>query len=394
MTREIVSRLLDRHEVVCMGHEADVAVWGGKKELHMPGGKVLNTLVMPNPMVNQGIAGQIVDQYSAKYGLELLIGHWDAFALSFLRNVKLPFVLYVPIDAELTPTWADEMKGARRLILYSKFGYGQARRFFPASTTGYIPHGVDTETFRPLDRSAADLREQVSETANRPIPRDAFMFTCTAANVGERKNLPLLIRTFAKFKEKHGDSCLYLHTNSASTGQGYDLSTVARGFGVQGSVFFPKYNPIMEPASDEEFCRLYNASDAFVSASSGEGFMLPLLESQSCGLPAVVPLNSAQTELVRGHGWLYDCVPSEAYVNYPAYVPTMQFYAVPDQRALFAAMEQAYGARGDPKPRLEARRFALQYDWDRVMPGWFRVLDELAEEEALEKDMKGALGSV
>jgi glycosyltransferase involved in cell wall biosynthesis len=51
--------------------------------------------------------------------------------------------------------------------------------------------------------------------------------------------------------------------------------------------------------SEEELNLEYNISNAFVCSSVAEGFGLPILESQRCGLIPVVPNCSAMAEIVN-----------------------------------------------------------------------------------------------
>ena len=381
VTREVVGRLLLHiPSVYCIAHESDVIVWGGKKEYMLPNGKVVDVLPFTNPLVDEASAAEIVRAYVKKYHLKLLIGHWDAFALKFLSRVGAPYLVYIPIDGPVTRKWADYVKDAYKIILYSKFGYEQMLKFFPPSKLDYIPHGIDTRTFRPLGEDKAELRRDLD--FDPPLPEDAFVFLCVAANIGPRKCLPLLIRTFAKLAKEHKDVHLVLWTNPGERlGRAYDLTMYAAQLGVRDRVHFPLWDPILHGVSDEELVKLYNAADVYVSNSVAEGFCYPLLEAQTCGLPAIAPDNSAQRELIEGHGWLVKPVDPESYVEIPIYVPYLTEYPVPDQKDLLACMEEAYTNERKRKHfARRAREFALRYDWKRVFPRWLKLLEEVEEE--------------
>jgi glycosyltransferase involved in cell wall biosynthesis len=391
MTREIVSRLLEKYEVMCIGHESDVMVWGARKELLLPNGKSIKTLVMSNPLINPENTSAIVKSYVERYNFDVIIAHWDVFALEFLKNINIPSVFYIPIDAELNQKWANYMSHAHRLVLYSLFGYNEAKKFFPTSKLYYIPHGVDTKVFKPLKEDKEKLKAEID--CYPPIPEGSFLFVTTAANIGERKQLPLLLRTFSKLAKEYEDVHIYLHTNpNATYPQGYDLPQLVNILGIKDRVHFPRYNPITEPIEDEDFCKIYNAADCMVSNSQGEGFGLPILEAMSCGLPVIAPDNSSQTELVREQGFIFSCLPEEQFVDYPNYVPTLQYFRVPDQKDLLDKMRDAYEFE---EVRLnygsKARRFALNYDWELIMPRWFRFLEDLEQEISIFKEIKQML---
>jgi len=389
VTRDVVSRLLEKHEVTCIGHESDVIVWGGKKELALPNGKVVTTLVMRNPLVDQAGATDMVRVYAHKYGFDILIGLWDLFALGFMKGIGTPFVDYVPVDGPMTQKWFNYTEGAQKIVAYSRFGFDELSKFAAPSRLGYVPHGVDCRAFRPLGRDKKELREMISAKANKPVPKDAFLFINTAANYGARKHLPLMLRTFASFVRKH-PSHLYLHTNvHIDAPNGYDLPTLINSLGISENVSYPTYDPIIEPVEDEEFAQLYNAGDAYITDSVGEGFGMPVLEAMACGIPAIAPNNTSMPELVGDHGWLVDNVPEDVYMDYPIYVPTLQANPVPDQRRMYAAMQEAmenillreeYGRK--------SREFALTYDWGKTMPKWFSMLDDVAEDIELRHEIR------
>jgi len=380
---------LARLRVIC-DNCGKVIVWGGKKEIDLGEGKKITTLVFTNPLVNRRSAVQIVNMYIEKYKFDLLIGHWDAFALEFMKDLKTPYLAYIPIDGKMTEKWANYVKYAYRIVAYSQFGYNELLKFFPPSRLAYIPHGVDTDIFRPLGTDKAELRKELE--TEPPIPEDCFLILNVAANIGSRKKLPLLIRTFKKFSEKYPDAHLYLHTNpNVPMTQGYDLLFYVHMLNLEGKVHFPKYNPVLEGVTDEEMCKIYNAADIYVSNSVAEGFGLPLLEAQSCGLPVIVPDNSAQKELAEGHGWLVESVDTDVYIEIPVYVPQLTEYPVPNQKSLLKTLEEVrnlfFSEHVSNIYRRKARAFALKYDWGKIMPLWFKLLEEVEDELRLFKSI-------
>jgi len=379
-TREIVQRLLDRHEIIICGHVADVIVWGGKQYYTLPNRKKVLTLAMTNPLNNRVEASNVIKTYIARYKPDVVFGFWDAFALEFLKDIGFPYMVMVPVDGPMTGKWSAYIEDAFRIITYSKFGYKELLKFFPPSKCRYIAHGIDTEVFKPLKVDKGELRKEIE--ASPPIPDDCFLFTYVAANVGDRKKIPLLIRTFKRFAERNPDAHLYLHTNAyAGLGRGYDLPMYRAMLKLEKNVSFPTYNPILEAKTDEELCRIYNASDVYIHNSVAEGFGLPILEACSCGIPVIVGRNSSCVELAEGHGWIAENVDPEAYIDIPVYVPHLSHYPVVDQRSLLMCMEEAY-SNDDLRRKYgkEARKFALQYDWKSVMPSWFKLFEEVEEE--------------
>jgi glycosyltransferase involved in cell wall biosynthesis len=382
-TREIVKRLRERHNVVCIGVVGDVIVWGGRQRFETPYGDV------PIVALSDGMsAPELIDEiYTPEFKLDIIVTLMDAFGVEYLNEVKIPVIGYIPIDGPFTDSWKYHLRNYYKIIAYSEFGYNELLKFFPPSKVGYIPHGVDTETYRPLeDRDEIRVRLE----REHGIPRDSVLYVSTAANVGPRKELPLLMHTFKRFVERGYDAHLYLHTNAFMPyPRGYDLLKWREMLGIKRHIHFPKYNPIVSPASDAELAELYNAADVYVSNSVAEGFGLPIAEAMSCGTPAICPDNSAQVELVRGHGWITRNVPTDMYFQVPVYVPQLTYYPVPDQNSLLENLIESYEHPELRRRYGEAgRRFVVErHSWDVVMKKWFLLLSQIEDELNLLKFM-------
>jgi len=140
---------------------------------------------------------------------------------------------------------------------------------------------------------------------------------------------------------------------------------------------------------------LLGAANVFVHNAVAEGFGLPLVEACACGTPPIAPDNSAQTENVRGHGWLVKNIDEDIYFDYPVYIPTLQEYPIPDQNRLLRCLDEAYDNPDSVKRfgRLARRFVEEKYAWDKVIPQWLRFLTELEEEielfDVLEAALKG-----
>ena len=392
MSREIVARLMDEgHEVVILANEGAEPNWGNTKEVPIGRGKMVKSIWIP-PVNPPERAIALINSYCGTQKLDLIIAHWDVFCLlpGWLKDVAVPILVYIPIDSAMTERWAQFCEGARKVVLYSDYGYAEASKFLPASVLDCIFHGVDCSVFKPSTRSKAELREEIApvHTAD-PVPRDDFLVTFTGANSSSRKNIPLLLRAFGKFHASHPDSTLYLHSNIWGTG--HHIPSIIKDLGLDDCVRYPKLNPILHPAEDEHFAKLYSASDLYATASSGEGFGLPLIEAQSCGLPVLAPDNSSHTELVKGHGFLAECLDPDVYVDYPSYVPTSNFYTPPNMKSFVAQMEFAYSefkAGKEDSYRKAARKFAEKYGWPLIMQGWRRLLKEMEDDLEMRRTLK------
>jgi glycosyltransferase involved in cell wall biosynthesis len=96
-------------------------------------------------------------------------------------------------------------------------------------------------------------------------------------------------------------SYLHLHTQ-ASRG----LLELIHASGLIDRVWLTAsdYHLLRNPLPEMELAKLYQAADAFLFPSYGEGFGMPLLEAQAVGLPIIATGNSAIIEVVGEAGLL------------------------------------------------------------------------------------------
>lgn len=384
-TRGILEALSKKHEVYSIAQVGDAVVWGGTRVWRSPSGLEIPIYALTNPLMDAGGAARSLKEYYRMLGLDFVIGHWDLFPLNFLQLSELPFVDYVPVDGPMTRSWYDMGRMAQRIVSYCNYGTREFLKFAPPGQIAQIPHGLDTTVFRPLGEDRGKLRKKLPYSPD--IPEDAFLLMHVGTNVTERKQLPLLFKALAKFSEVHKDAHLLLHTNPLPAGgAGYNLPSIARDLGIEDRVHYPQKNPILVGASDEEMVRAFNAANFYITVSEGEGWGVPLVEAMACGTPCIAGRNSSQTELVDGHGYLFDMVAEDTFVDYPMYTPYGSWFPVPDLQSLLGAMKMAHAF---PDTHQGAcRTFAERFDWSKVGPRWQALVEEVGEEIALFKSVK------
>lgn len=380
VTREIGYRLVDQGTpVTFIGSYGDFVIWGGVHDQETPGGNKVTIAPLTDPASAGDIIGKV---YAETYGFKAVIGFMDCFGIEFLNKVKLPTVAYIPIDGPFTSKMRDYLRNFHKIVAYSKFGYNELLKWYPPAKIGYIPHGIDTKTFRPLSSQEHDeAREWLEETHG--IPHDAFLGVDLSANMGPRKLIPLLMRTWRRFVKEHEDAHLFIFTNAYTPfPKGYDLIAHRINLKMDSHIHFPRLNPIIQPWSDTDLRKLLGAANVFVHNAVAEGFGLPLVEACACGTPPIAPDNSAQTENVRGHGWLVKNIDEDIYFDYPVYIPTLQEYPIPDQNRLLRCLDEAYDNPDSVKRfgRLARRFVEEKYAWDKVIPQWLQFLKELEDE--------------
>ena len=207
-----------------------------------------------------------------------------------LKKVKR-FIPILPIDHDPVPNAVfEKLRYAYRIVTYSKFGTEQLKKKGLAST--YIPHTVNTEIFKPLDKEASKRMLGVSP--------DTFVCGMVAANKDNppRKCFQEVMDAFKMFKKDVPNSILYIHTNPDFPG-GFPIKEYADFIGIGDDVLFPDQYQMNFVIDKEKMAMIYNSFDVLLSPSFSEGFGVPIIESQSCGVPAIVNNWTSMPELVR-----------------------------------------------------------------------------------------------
>lgn len=279
----------------------------------------------------------------------------------------LKFTCWTPIDHDPAPPMVVEFlrRVNARTIAMTRFGESrlQAAGFDPM----YAPHGVDTKIFKPNPEQAAETRERMK------IPSDAFVVGMVAANQGipSRKSFPQVFDAFSVFHRKHPNSILYLHTDIAGRIGGIDLNALSQMCGIPPEAMrATEYTPLHVGLSQQDVASVYGIFDVLAMPSMGEGFGIPLIEAQACGVPVITTNWTAMSELC-GAGWL---VEGDRFYD----GTQRSFQKLPAVSEIVKGLESAYEARGDAALRDKAVAFAQDYEVDAVFDKYWRpILDQM-----------------
>jgi glycosyltransferase involved in cell wall biosynthesis len=220
----------------------------------------------------------------------------------------------------------------------------------------YCPHAVDTDALKPLPQ--AEAREATG------MPEDRFIVGMVAANKGNpsRKCFVEAFRAFKELLRIDSDAMLYLHTDLLGRFDGVGLVPLLRSLDVpEGSVIAcDQYKATHMPFNLSTMAEIYSSLDVLLSASAGEGFGVPVVEAQACGVPVIVSDFTAQPELC-GAGWLVE--------GTPTYTKIGSWQQTPDVDDIVDALRQCHSRTKAEveQTSAKAREFALQYDADHVL---------------------------
>lgn len=292
-----------------------------------------------------------------------LITLYDVWPYQRERFKDIPIASWVPIDHYPVPTAVAEWCHEHDAIAMSKYGQQQLAAAGIEST--YIPHAIE-RVFHPMDGARAELEWDP----------DAFYVLINAANKGAtpmRKAWSEMFGALAIFMHNHPDVRLHLHTERIGA-QSPDLQQIVDMWRLptERVEWSPQFALKVGQIEQSDVARLYSAADVLLATSKGEGFGIPVVEAQACGLPVIVSNWTAQPELVGG-GWVADVQPD--------WNPAQgAFFCTPIISSIVARLEDAYAARDDVDIRAKAIAKAAEYDADKVFfESWVPYLATLEE---------------
>jgi len=367
VTREFMTRLLNK------GFVGFISAYYGIQ----PGG-MLNwhgLYVLPVQKTSSDQLGfeSAIEHYK-RFKCDLGVFHAD-FWVSYQFAKKIPYTLcYSPIDHEQYPDkWLEILRTYKWVAVPSRHAEKELKKSGIEAT--FVPHGVDIKEYHPLDK-------KTSRQAFSLNPED-FIIGIVAANNDEetRKAWDANFLAVKYFLDNNPDAKkdvkVVIHTDPTNE-RGRNLYELVDQVGIGEQVIWnDRYFASLLTFPSSVMCKLYNCFDVFLLLSRREGFCIPALEAQACGVPCILNDFSALSERndYGRVGWL---VKPSALV----YSPLNAITSIPDPYGGAKALEEAYN--NESKRKLYAKRsleYARQQTWDIAIDKYMMPLLERIGEE-------------
>ena len=205
----------------------------------------------------------------------------------------VPMIYYHVWDNYPYPTYNKQYYESNDMVVtISKVTDDIVKTVAPAVKSIYLPHAVNTESFKKHDE--AHVQEFAKNSFDEKYDPNKFIFFWNNRNA-RRKQSGSLIFWFKKFLDVVGNdkACLIMHTDIKDA-HGQDLEKIINHLGLtNGEVLFSQQK--VEP---EILSMLYNMADCTVNISDAEGFGLATLESLACETPIIVNMTGGLQEQV------------------------------------------------------------------------------------------------
>jgi glycosyltransferase involved in cell wall biosynthesis len=348
-------------------------------------GKQVYQGVLVYPSGNDHLAEDVAVDHYVDFKADMLLVLKEPYLFDSIWRMAINYVPIVPIDhSPVTPLITSRLHTAFRVIAISRFGQRELRREGIEST--YIPHGVRTDLYRPLEDRAACRKAFY-------LDPEEFIVGIVAMNRA-RKMIPRMLRGYKRFRELNPDVkshlMLWCNVNPSRYPEelaqgvadvGASLLPEIMALGLGEAVRWPKWEevdriggiPEWNPTGGWSMVSLYNSFSVLLLCSGGEGFGLPLIEAQSTGCPVVTTDYAAGPELV-GAGLT---VPWSDYVVYNT-AGTRTVLADVDKMA--EALTKIMNADREKLAR-RARAFAERFSWENILSGYWKPFLEECEAE-------------
>lgn len=359
------------------GHEITVIGWGHDGEPHN-----FPFTIIPCNTHKENFGEDKLARYIRDEQPDILFTLGDPWMTEYVPQMEerqtVCWISYFPIDGfPIPPNWHSWIRNIDVPVVFSKFAFHLVKQVL-GNNPVYIPHGVNTDIFKPLEDTNAIKREIIGTD-------DMFIVGCVARNQ-PRKNIPALIKAFSEFAKNKTDVGLYLHMQIRDVG--WNIDELVKRFGVEDRAFQTTGFNAMNGVTDEHLNKIYNMFDIMALPTMAEGFGLPILESQSAGTPVLVTDFSACTELV---------------------VDRQELIRVKDTLIMGRGIEQALADTEDLSHKLgifysdwkkkESRKLkdlgakgrtkALEMDWNTINKEFIKLIEEVEPRaKSLDKSVK------
>lgn len=242
----------------------------------------------------------VIGDYVKFFAADAVLSLYDLwhFPPDAAQRMGVPWIAWVPVEG--TPIrgyLAKLLRTASYVLTHSNFGHHEVEA--AGIDNEMIPLAVDTKVFKPGNRDKA--RDDLG------FPLDKYVVTMVAMNKGAqpyRKGWPEMLAAWRFFLNNNQDGLFYAHTNREPIAPGYDagfwFDPLRDDLKIPPSTMaFPDRMGLNVGIEDDEVAKIYQASDMVVLPSWAEGFGLPVIEAQACGVPVVAHDCSAMSELVK-----------------------------------------------------------------------------------------------
>jgi len=294
---------------------------------------------------------------------------------------KFKTVFYFPFDCTPKKEWITDVVDAFDYpVAYTRYGKQLIADVDPkiAERTEVIYHGTNTTDFHYVEDREDIAKFRKAYFAG--VADGKFLLSNINRNQ-PRKDVMRNLMVLAELKKRGRDNILlYLHM--AHDDVGGNILVMADHFGLKvGQDFLLPSPRVFEPNSGipiDALNYIYNASDAVITTTLGEGWGLSITEAMATKTPVIAPKNTSMVEMLENNRGL---------LAESGNTPSMWIMKEQDNERLRPLVDVEDAASkvellldGVLSPDVEAAHaWAIGHSWESVTKDWIRIFDTAAE---------------
>lgn len=333
------------------------------------GGKFMVDGMLQYPVINHSYGSDAMMLHGKDFDADVTISLQDSWILNpaDLQHIRR-WIPWLPVDHDPIPdVVVEKLRFAYRIIAMSKFGQRQLQNKGFHST--YIPHTVDTNIFKPMNK--------LQRRKDTGISPKAYIVGMVGANKDNppRKGFQEAMDAFKMFLEIEPNALLYVHTNPDFPG-GFPLGQYAKFIGLRpDQILFPEPYELSFNTDKAKMNLIMNNFDVLLSPSVSEGFGIPIIEAQACGVPVIVNNWTAMPELVKP-----GITGEIATTGSKWFSPQGSYMARVDTQSLFEQMVTVYKADRAKMSKAAREHIVASYDTDTIFRNsWLPFLERVEQ---------------
>ena len=292
------------------------------------------------------------------------------------KNLKLfKTVIYFPMDNKPMKEWFDHLDAADTIVTYTEWAKREICALRPDLQTKIkvIYHGTDIKTFFPINQ------EEKMQFREAFFGDNAKKIIFSNINRNQpRKDIPSTINAFITYRELYNkNSFLYLHMHPEDE-MGWKLESIMQQVGLKFGVDY-MYTPpgLIENAPDAGFMNcIYNASDYYITTTTGEGWGLGITEAMAAKLSVIAPNHTSITE-ISGNGTRLWLTEKSLHRPYISHYDNMVREGI-DTDDFADKMNFAVTCPDDTAHKIfYGYEFVQAHTWEKVCQKWIAIFENL-----------------
>lgn len=310
-----------------------------------------------------------LQQHYEREGCNMLLQVGDAWPLGKLPDLaiadKILWVQWLAVDwLGMPKNIINRIRPAHKLVPFSRYGEKALRKANFPNVEPAIWLGLNTDLWKPQERD----KRMMYLLGYEP---DTFNLLIVGANQ-ERKAIFEQLEAIRLLRQTNPEIPLrlYLHTQMK---RDRDLYADIDELGIGDVITYPDpYIMDTGGVGEKEMVMMFNCADVLLNCAF-EGFGLPMVQAQACGVPVIYLLEGTGQELVQsGVG-----VPPIANITFA----NLMTKPIPNPMAIAHALAELWKRRlenGAPLRSQKAVNFVQEnLSWKKIAEQWFIVIDKV-----------------